>query len=138
MQINVDRKRTEYILSDKDEEKKKAMEDAEKYLKISKEKKKQKYKAFAKFIGSLPKHSRPSEVEVLKVGEIRFMNQNNHDWNREDQKRHQILRREKINFRLSRVPQKIPQYYKAQEKGCLLYTSPSPRDATLSRMPSSA
>ena len=24
------------------------------------------------------------------------------------------------------------------EKGCLLYTSPSPRDATLSRMPSSA
>ena len=26
----------------------------------------------------------------------------------------------------------------ALEKGCLLYTSPSPRDATLSRMPSSA
>ena len=26
----------------------------------------------------------------------------------------------------------------AQESGCLLYTSPSPRDATLSRMPSSA
>ena len=26
----------------------------------------------------------------------------------------------------------------AQFKGCLLYTSPSPRDATLSRMPSSA
>ena len=25
-----------------------------------------------------------------------------------------------------------------QYKGCLLYTSPSPRDATLSRMPSSA
>ena len=25
-----------------------------------------------------------------------------------------------------------------QEEGCLLYTSPSPRDATLSRMPSSA
>ena len=24
------------------------------------------------------------------------------------------------------------------DKGCLLYTSPSPRDATLSRMPSSA
>ena len=32
-------------------------------------------------------------------------------------------------------------YKRAQlaiEKGCLLYTSPSPRDATLSRMPSSA
>ena len=27
---------------------------------------------------------------------------------------------------------------KAELKGCLLYTSPSPRDATLSRMPSSA
>ena len=26
----------------------------------------------------------------------------------------------------------------AESKGCLLYTSPSPRDATLSRMPSSA
>ena len=25
-----------------------------------------------------------------------------------------------------------------QHRGCLLYTSPSPRDATLSRMPSSA
>ena len=34
-------------------------------------------------------------------------------------------------------------YFKTREKavlarGCLLYTSPSPRDATLSRMPSSA
>ena len=28
--------------------------------------------------------------------------------------------------------------FKALENGCLLYTSPSPRDATLSRMPSSA
>ena len=27
---------------------------------------------------------------------------------------------------------------KQQSSGCLLYTSPSPRDATLSRMPSSA
>ena len=27
---------------------------------------------------------------------------------------------------------------KYREKACLLYTSPSPRDATLSRMPSSA
>ena len=29
-------------------------------------------------------------------------------------------------------------HYSAQPKNCLLYTSPSPRDATLSRMPSSA
>ena len=27
---------------------------------------------------------------------------------------------------------------RGEDKGCLLYTSPSPRDATLSRMPSSA
>ena len=36
---------------------------------------------------------------------------------------------------------KISQYNlksKVYPKGCLLYTSPSPRDATLSRMPSSA
>ena len=30
------------------------------------------------------------------------------------------------------------QYKDAAIQGCLLYTSPSPRDATLSRMPSSA
>ena len=29
-------------------------------------------------------------------------------------------------------------YYLAKKHNCLLYTSPSPRDATLSRMPSSA
>ena len=31
-----------------------------------------------------------------------------------------------------------PMCYPAKEYFCLLYTSPSPRDATLSRMPSSA
>ena len=31
-----------------------------------------------------------------------------------------------------------PDMLEALTKGCLLYTSPSPRDATLSRMPSSA
>ena len=31
-----------------------------------------------------------------------------------------------------------PLLHLAQSKDCLLYTSPSPRDATLSRMPSSA
>ena len=29
-------------------------------------------------------------------------------------------------------------FFGLQDKNCLLYTSPSPRDATLSRMPSSA
>ena len=33
---------------------------------------------------------------------------------------------------------RLEESYKAQVKHCLLYTSPSPRDATLSRMPSSA
>ena len=33
---------------------------------------------------------------------------------------------------------KINQLPNEQDKACLLYTSPSPRDATLSRMPSSA
>ena len=32
----------------------------------------------------------------------------------------------------------LTQYFSGQLTGCLLYTSPSPRDATLSRMPSSA
>ena len=31
-----------------------------------------------------------------------------------------------------------PKFLDARERSCLLYTSPSPRDATLSRMPSSA
>ena len=36
-------------------------------------------------------------------------------------------------------PEGAPETYKgARVVGCLLYTSPSPRDATLSRMPSSA
>ena len=33
---------------------------------------------------------------------------------------------------------KLATAFKAKAKSCLLYTSPSPRDATLSRMPSSA
>ena len=37
------------------------------------------------------------------------------------------------------IPDQIIEAAKAQTpSGCLLYTSPSPRDATLSRMPSSA
>ena len=33
---------------------------------------------------------------------------------------------------------KVADYYEEEVRTCLLYTSPSPRDATLSRMPSSA
>ena len=36
------------------------------------------------------------------------------------------------------VIKNVSQDYDADMKFCLLYTSPSPRDATLSRMPSSA
>ena len=32
----------------------------------------------------------------------------------------------------------IPHFYEGEYSGCLLYTSPSPRDGLLSRMPSSA
>ena len=39
-------------------------------------------------------------------------------------------------FRREKSDKKLARYIKAQT--CLLYTSPSPRDATLSRMPSSA
>ena len=41
-----------------------------------------------------------------------------------------------IGFQESRTSGIVAQ--KLKEYGCLLYTSPSPRDATLSRMPSSA
>ena len=36
------------------------------------------------------------------------------------------------------VPEMLSRFKTARRKVCLLYTSPSPRDATLSRMPSSA
>ena len=41
-------------------------------------------------------------------------------------------------YSISGKPSLKALYYKNQLHGCLLYTSPSPRDATLSRMPSSA
>ena len=37
------------------------------------------------------------------------------------------------------MSRRLTRSYKSEQEGvCLLYTSPSPRDATLSRMPSSA
>ena len=67
-------KKTKYILSDNNEEEKKAMEDAETNLSLLMKEKKTKLQAFVKFMGSLPKHSRLFEVEVLKVGERSFTN----------------------------------------------------------------
>ena len=47
--------------------------------------------------------------------------------------------REIVNNRLEEFKIKILKHrFKIIDKDCLLYTSPSPRDATLSRMPSSA
>ena len=43
----------------------------------------------------------------------------------------------KANVAQSFTPDQIEEFIKCS-KDCLLYTSPSPRDATLSRMPSSA
>ena len=43
-----------------------------------------------------------------------------------------------INNIKSGLNEFIYDYFKTNSKICLLYTSPSPRDATLSRMPSSA
>ena len=40
--------------------------------------------------------------------------------------------------RLKGLNKKFPQITVVQRKSCLLYTSPSPRDGLLSRMPSSA
>ena len=59
-----------------------------------------------------------------------------------------ISRRQRVKIRQCAVPQcavRVKPFSCSQEyccaswcRGCLLYTSPSPRDATLSRMPSSA
>ena len=43
-----------------------------------------------------------------------------------------------LNFDVKKLKRKSDKYLNALESACLLYTSPSPRDATLSRMPSSA
>ena len=45
---------------------------------------------------------------------------------------------EKDNYDEALVCYDSPRNLESNYKGCLLYTSPSPRDATLSRMPSSA
>ena len=45
---------------------------------------------------------------------------------------------EELGINLTDVSDKVPFLVKAAEIPCLLYTSPSPRDRTRSRMPSSA
>ena len=44
----------------------------------------------------------------------------------------------RVNAILANIDEFIELYDIKEGDGCLLYTSPSPRDATLSRMPSSA
>jgi len=49
-----------------------------------------------------------------------------------------IVREQDSEFHLVAGHRRLAAAKKANLKSCLLYTSPSPRDATLSRMPSSA
>ena len=49
------------------------------------------------------------------------------------EKEHETLKNQYI-----RISADFDNFRKRQSRDCLLYTSPSPRDATLSRMPSSA
>ena len=49
-----------------------------------------------------------------------------------------IIRKGKASAGVEKAPVATPKQAKVQNKACLLYTSPSPRDRTRSRMPSSA
>ena len=51
---------------------------------------------------------------------------------------HMSIRREEVQAKDQKKAAEIDQLRVIQSSDCLLYTSPSPRDATLSRMPSSA
>ena len=53
-------------------------------------------------------------------------------------KRYLFVNTETIVDDLDKLGWKPVQAAQRKSRGCLLYTSPSPRDATLSRMPSSA
>ena len=57
-----------------------------------------------------------------------------------EQERQQAIKEQKlIDNRIWEVAKGTPEHRKLKTRSrCLLYTSPSPRDATLSRMPSSA
>ena len=56
---------------------------------------------------------------------------------RELRRKYELLRKKK-EARAAREAAKRDDRDGGDDCGCLLYTSPSPRDATLSRMPSSA
>ena len=59
-------------------------------------------------------------------------------FNKEDKLDKDDLYENKIANRKSATSDEQKTYGVASNNACLLYTSPSPRDATLSRMPSSA
>ena len=56
----------------------------------------------------------------------------------EDPGAEKIVRRGKVGLSAVDVPRPHTRERERERESCLLYTSPSPRDATLSRMPSSA
>ena len=73
----------------------------------------------------------PSGYEIFDKNNIEYFVTNNID---ED---HLIEKLQDVDGIVVRTAE-INENILSQTKNCLLYTSPSPRDATLSRMPSSA
>ena len=60
-------------------------------------------------------------------------------WNKDHRRREMGLGAfPDVSLALAREKAQLARELIARDKDCLLYTSPSPRDATLSRMPSSA
>ena len=55
-----------------------------------------------------------------------------------DQVKQTLIEEIEASIRKANLAEDIPEIKIEIPKDCLLYTSPSPRDATLSRMPSSA
>ena len=78
-------------------------------------------------------------VKSMYIAEYKFGNQNNHETRRD---RKLLLRKPELRKLERKVKEKgfsiVPYRMYISERGCLLYTSPSPRDQRGSRMPSSA
>ena len=83
----------------------------------------------------------PAFFIYLFVNEyMKQKNQAEENWNQQWEQKKRNFEQEKALREKEKEIQKLKSKLEAREanKPCLLYTSPSPRDATLSRMPSSA
>ena len=76
------------------------------------------------------------KVSVIKENLVLEINQNHLAM--EDQVNHQEMERKKVLVTKENLVLGINQNHLVMEDLCLLYTSPSPRDLSTSRMPSSA